>query len=113
MVAYKKLGRIQKRTAEYRISNHRISKDGIAALYLNKLKLYKSIEFLTSIFDIHDSIFDIYAPLEDSLFLSLFCIKKVRTNVSFPGAGYDGYDGFASGFRALGNLQRGPNGCAG
>jgi hypothetical protein len=48
-----------------RMSNRRISKEGIAArhpFYQNK-----SIEFLPSTFDIRHSLFDIYPPLEDSL----------------------------------------------
>ena len=46
---------IKQRTAEYRISNRRITKAGIASLSL----FIKLLEYLPSTFDIHDSIFDI------------------------------------------------------
>jgi len=45
----------KKKTAEYRISNRRMSKDGFALLS----PFLKKIEFLPSTFDIQHSIFDI------------------------------------------------------
>jgi len=59
---------IKQRTAEYRISNRRISKGGFAALNL----FIKSIEYIPSTFDIHDSIFDI-----------LFLINPARSKFLF------------------------------
>jgi len=50
-------GWAEQRTAEYRISNRRITKDGIVALCL--LNQLKWIEYLPSIFDIRYSLFDI------------------------------------------------------
>ena len=60
---------IKQRTAEYRISNRRISKDGIASLSL----FIKLLEYLPSTFDIHDSIFYIrFFKVSFSIKLAVF-----------------------------------------
>ena len=60
---------IKQRTAEYRISNRRITKDGIASLSL----FIKLLEYLPSTFDIHDSIFYIrFFKVSFSIKLAVF-----------------------------------------
>ena len=73
---------IKQRTAEYRISNRRITKDGIASLSL----FIKLLEYLPSTFDIHDSIFYIrFFKVSFSIKLAVFLASgaarmKLRQN---------------------------------